>query len=103
MWYDSVTSLLADENYTGYQKLSDTLKALSEAFTDYPTYTIPEQHQQIYRTIGGVPHLDQNYTVFGTVISGMEVVDSIAAQTVNDLDRPLVDIRILSAKVIDNP
>ncbi|MFT4032790.1 MAG: peptidylprolyl isomerase [Siphonobacter sp.] len=49
---------------------------------------------QVYKTVGGVPHLDGNYTVFGQVIDGMAAVDSIAAQPRNQADRPYQDIRM---------
>lgn len=60
----------------------------------------PEQ-VQAYTTIGGAPFLDGDYTVFGEVVSGMEVVDKIAAQEKDDNDRPLEDIKIISAKIIE--
>lgn len=47
-----------------------------------------------YLTIGGAPHLDENYTVFGEVLSGLNVVDSIASQKTDSLNRPLVDLRM---------
>ncbi|WP_315819937.1 peptidylprolyl isomerase [Paraflavitalea speifideaquila] len=40
---------------------------------------LPIAHREVYKTIGGVPHLDQNYTIFGEVIKGLAVIDSIAA------------------------
>lgn len=64
---------------------------------------IPENEREVYKTIGGTPHLDQNYTVFGEVVKGLDVVDKIASvQTShgNDRDRPLQDVRILKAKLI---
>jgi len=64
---------------------------------------IPPEERAVYKTIGGVPHLDQNYTVFGEVVQGMEVVDSIAAVATSkgaDKDRPLTDVRILKARLI---
>lgn len=64
---------------------------------------IPPAYRQVYKTIGGVPHLDQNYTVYGEVVKGMEVIDKIAAvqtSTGNDRDRPLQDVKIVSAKLI---
>jgi peptidyl-prolyl cis-trans isomerase B (cyclophilin B) len=64
---------------------------------------IPANQRQVYTTLGGVPHLDQNYTVFGEVISGMEVIEAIAEVPTSkgaDRDRPLKDVVILQAKLI---
>ena len=64
---------------------------------------IPAEQRELYKTIGGTPHLDQGYTVFGEVVKGLEVVDKIATvQTSmgNDRDRPLEDVRIIKAKLI---
>lgn len=64
---------------------------------------IPTAQREVYKTLGGVPHLDQNYTVFGEVISGLNVIDSIAATPTSGRqggDRPLQDVRIIRAKLI---
>lgn len=53
----------------------------------------PEQ-REIYKTIGGTPQLDQNYTVFGEVYEGLSVVDSIAHVKTDRNDRPLQDVRM---------
>jgi cyclophilin family peptidyl-prolyl cis-trans isomerase len=63
-------------------------------------YRIPEAHRKVYKTIGGAPHLDQNYTVFGEVVKGMDIVDSIAGVKTGENDKPLKDILILKAKMI---
>ena len=55
----------------------------------------PEFHRGIYKAIGGTPFLDQNYTVFGEVVKGMEVVDAIASIPTGPGDFPEKDVRIL--------
>lgn len=64
---------------------------------------IPAEQREVYKTIGGTPHLDQNYTVFGEVVKGLDVLDKIAAVETSrgsDRDRPLEDVRILKVKLI---
>lgn len=64
---------------------------------------IPSEIREVYKTIGGIPHLDQNYTVYGEVVSGLDVVDKIAAVATSkgaDRDRPLEDVKIISAKLV---
>ncbi|QHS54772.1 peptidylprolyl isomerase [Mucilaginibacter sp. 14171R-50] len=53
---------------------------------------IPVWQRDIYTTVGGVPHLDQNYTVYGEVVSGIDMVDLIAAVKKDERDRPITDI-----------
>jgi len=55
---------------------------------------IPTRQREVYKTIGGTPHLDMNYTVFGEVESGLEVVDKIAAAHGDSNNRPIKDIRM---------
>jgi len=55
-------------------------------------YKITAEQRKVYTTIGGTPHLDGSYTVFGEVVSGMEIVDKIAAVKTDTNDRPVIDI-----------
>lgn len=64
---------------------------------------LPKEIIDAYTTIGGAPHLDGAYTVFGEVVSGMDVVDKIEKVQTDNNDRPVDDVRIISAKVIDKP
>ncbi|MBR1550256.1 MAG: peptidylprolyl isomerase [Bacteroidales bacterium] len=59
----------------------------------------PEQ-RKAYTSIGGTPHLDGDYTVFGEVIEGMEIVDKIASVKCDKNDRPLEDVVIEKVRVI---
>ena len=64
---------------------------------------IPASQREVYKTVGGAPHLDQNYTVFGEVVKGLDVVDKIESTPTSkgeDRDRPLEDVRIIKAKLI---
>ena len=66
-------------------------------------YQLPATHREVYKTIGGTPQLDQNYTVFGELISGFEVLEVIANTTTSrssDRDRPVKDMRIIGARLI---
>ena len=62
-------------------------------------FTYSEQAKKDYKTIGGTPHLDNGYTVFGQVVEGQEVVDAIAMTPRNTSDRPNENVRILSMKI----
>lgn len=84
------------------EKNSDSLmvytKKLDEKImVDYektPHYTFKPEHQNLYKTVGGTPHLDTQYTIFGEVIEGLSVIDKIASVGTNKDDRPLIDIRM---------
>ena len=75
---------------------------IQRSYTDFDRYKIPYAHQEVYRSIGGTPHLDQSYTVFGEVESGLEVIDAMAAVPTNSLDRPLTEVRILKMRVLED-
>lgn len=55
-------------------------------------YKIPEFKRAMYRTVGGTPSLDTNYTAFGEVVSGIDMVDQVAAVPKDSRDRPTVDV-----------
>ncbi len=52
-----------------------------------------------YKTKGGTPHLDGNYTIYGIVEEGMEVVDKISAEARDDRDRPLKDVKMITVRL----
>jgi peptidyl-prolyl cis-trans isomerase B (cyclophilin B) len=64
---------------------------------------IPADQREIYKTVGGAPHLDQTYTIFGELVYGFDVLDKIAQTKTSGRqggDKPLSDIRIRKVKMI---
>lgn len=55
---------------------------------------IPAWQRDVYTSVGGAPHLDQNYTVYGEVVTGIDIVDQIAAVKTDKNDRPVIDVPI---------
>ena len=98
---DSLQKAVDDKNMERFRRYNDSINQLSDTYENFEPYTIPESHRQVYRTMGGTPHLDQNYTVFGEVVQGMAVIDSIARIKTDALDRPLSDVRIRTVRELE--
>ncbi len=98
---DSLLNAIEAEDWQTASRINNRFYELAQDYDDFERYEIPAEHREVYKTIGGTPHLDQNYTVFGEVVSGLAVVDSIAAVETNPLNRPLEDVRILSAQIVE--
>ncbi len=99
--WDSLQKAIKQENDDNYQLYSDRIDTIAKTYDSFEKYVLPESHRVVYKTLGGTPTLDQNYTVFGEVVKGIEVVDSIAATKTNESDRPIEDVRILSVKLLN--
>ena len=76
----------------------DNMQLRLDSLTNPPVKITPEMFQT-YKSIGGTPHLDGQYTVFGEVTEGLDVVDRIQRVFTDDYDRPVDDVRILRARV----
>lgn len=57
-------------------------------------FKLPQWQREVYKTIGGTPHLDRNYTAFGEVVQGLELIDLIAASSTDSNNRPLKDVKM---------
>ena len=87
-------------DYAGVLELQDTLEAQARELADKEEkFRFTPEQIKAYSTIGGAPHLDGSYTVFGEVTEGMEVVDNIEIAKTNRADRPIENIRILKASI----
>lgn len=95
---EALAKAMDEGNMELYSLYNDSLKNMGKG--NFEHYIIPESQKEVYKTIGGTPHLDQNYTVFGEVIKGLEIVDVIAAVPTGEFDRPVEDVRILGVRVL---
>lgn len=98
----TIYKLRREGNQDGLLDLQDTLIAQAEAQVEKeePFRFTPEQ-VQAYTTVGGTPHLDGEYTVFGEVLEGMDVVDKIQRVKTDRNDRPEEDVVIEKVTVLD--
>lgn len=81
---------------------TEQLKMLQERYKKATgrEINITPERELVYTTVGGTPHLDGEYTVFGEVVNGLEVVDAIQRVRRDRNDRPLKDVRIMKAELI---
>jgi len=85
-----------------YEKLMEINRELSEATRkdfDRVKLKLSDEQMKAYTTVGGTPHLDGEYTVFGEVIEGMEVVEQIAALSTDSNCRPETDVMIIKMNI----
>lgn len=98
---DTIMAMRRSRDLAGLQALQDELAAQTRAQVAAAPDTLTAEQREVYTTVGGTPHLDGSYTVYGEVIDGMDVVDRIQKVETDSNDRPAQDVRIISMKVID--
>lgn len=96
-----IMQLRRERNQAGLMELQEKLAAQAEAAVKANGSTgLSEEQKQAYATIGGTPHLDGQYTVFGEVEAGLDVVEKIQSAPTGPADRPTEDITILSIDLL---
>lgn len=81
-------------------KLSNELITKAKAEYEKEPFSFSDNQAKTYTTIGGAPHLDGQYTVFGEIIDGMATVEAIENSPTGRADRPTKDIKIISANIV---
>ncbi len=90
-----IKKLRLDRDKDGLYELQEELIAEAKVKADsMPDFKFTPEQVKAYTTVGGTPHLDNQYTVFGEVVEGMDIVDSIQKVKTNRADRPEEDIRM---------
>lgn len=97
---DEIRSMQAAGDSAGLKALQEELIKQTEAIVDAEPLRLTPEMEKAYTEVGGAPHLDGAYTVFGEVIDGMDVIDKIEKVETDPSDRPVDDVRIISMKVI---
>lgn len=95
-----IRQMQQNQDQTGLQEMQTRLMAEAQKIAADKNFSIPADVAKVYETEGGTPFLDGQYTVFGEVLSGMDVVEKIEKAQTDRNDRPVKDIRILSAEVV---
>lgn len=98
---DSIQNAMETRNMKHYNVLMDSILNLALTEKNYKPYIMPKKYRKVYKSIGGYPKLDQNYTVFGEVVEGIAILDSIASVKTDNNDRPLNNVRIETVKLLN--
>lgn len=97
---DEIRNMQATGDSSGLKALQDTLIKQTEAIVEADPLRLTPEMEKAYTEVGGTPHLDAAYTVFGEVTDGMDVIDKIEKVETDPSDRPVEDVKIISMKVL---
>lgn len=94
--------ILESSNKDAYYELQDSILNVAEAeVANRPPRPFNEQQKRVYTTEGGCPHLDGEYTIFGQVTEGMNVVEKIVNVPTDERERPMREVYIKRVIVLD--
>lgn len=95
---DRIRQMYAAGDDNGLQALQEEFEAKAK---EQAASLVPAEVAKAYATVGGAPFLDGQYTVYGEVVDGFETIDTIEGVQTGAADRPVEDVRIISASVVE--
>lgn len=104
LYYKFRKQLIAENPVLAADSLATELEAqasilVEDTLAEMGPYVIPAEQREVYKTLGGVPHLDSSVTIFGEVVEGLDIVEKMSLVETDKNDRPVKDVVILSTKV----
>jgi cyclophilin family peptidyl-prolyl cis-trans isomerase len=91
---DELTKLQKDGEFDKFNDKMEEVKQKVDSLSKAQTLVLTDAMKEAYTTVGGIPHLDGAYTVFGEVIEGLDIIDKIAAEETDGNNRPLKDMKM---------
>lgn len=99
---DEIMNMRRNRDQAGLQALQEQLiNETRQQVAREGAFTLTPEQKAAYTTVGGAPHLDGAYTVFGEVVEGMDVVEKIEKVETDRADRPVADVRVISMKIVE--
>lgn len=98
---DTIMSLRRSHNFSALTAIQDEITEKVDTEMKANPYRLPEPVREAYSTVGGIPHLDGEYTVFGEVVDGMDVVERISQMSTDSFQRPVEDVRIIKMTIVE--
>ncbi|MBR6749275.1 MAG: peptidylprolyl isomerase [Bacteroidaceae bacterium] len=99
---EEIMNMRRNRDQAGLQALQEQLiNETRQQVAREGAFTLTPEQKAAYTTVGGAPHLDGAYTVFGEVVEGMDVVEKIEKVETDRADRPVADVRVISMKIVE--
>ena len=99
---DEIMNMRRNRDQAGLQALQEQLiNETRQQVAREGVFTLTPEQRAAYTTVGGAPHLDGAYTVFGEVVEGMDVVEKIEKVETDRAARPVADVKVISMKIVE--
>lgn len=94
LYKDELSKLQKNGEFEKFNTKMEEMKSKIDSIMKTQTLVLTDAMKEAYTTVGGIPHLDGAYTVFGEVVEGLDIIDKIAAEKTDENNRPLKDMKM---------